>query len=148
VIRRLLKQIAFVLADDYYDICISKHNRLLQGDFRRILTNSRKFLYLSYCSSKPLFMRDEFRDMVLNRIYRKEPGVDLKILVNLDLFPSLTYYDGSFRTTTSRVGDFVIGDAGTMVVIPHQWNLLKIRKEYPGEDITRKFLDAYNASPS
>ena len=147
MIKRLLKQIAFVLADDYYDICLAKHNRLLLDEFRRILWNSTKFLYLSYSSSKPLFMREEFRDMLLGRMCAKEPGLDLKILVYADLFRFLTYYDGSFKTTKSHIGDFVVGDAGSMLVFPNGWNLLKTRKQYPGEDVTRKFLNAYNAAP-
>jgi hypothetical protein len=145
---RLLKQIAFALADDYYDLCLAKHNRLLLDEFRRILWNSTKFLYLSYSSSKPLLMRDAFRDMLLDRICKKEPSLDLKILVHTDLFHSLAYYDGSFRTTTSRIGDFVLGDAGTMIIFPHGWHLLKTRTEYPGEDVARKFLDTYNAARS
>ena len=148
MIKRFFKQIAFVLADDYYDLCLAKHNRLLQAEFRRILKNSTKFLYLSYSSSRPLLLRDEYRDMLLDRICVKEPGLDLKILVHADLFRFLTYYDGSFKTTTSHIGDFVLGDAGTMMIFPHDWSLLKTRTEYPGEDVARKFLNAYNAAPS
>lgn len=143
-LRRLLKMISFALGDRYYNICVSRDAKLLRDEFRRILTNSSRFLYLCQTSNKPLMLRDEYRDMILNKIWTKTSALDMKILIRPDLFRSLNYYDASFHTTGKRIGDFVIGDAGCLYIAPHNWHLVKAREAYPGEDLRATFLQAYN----
>ena len=146
MIRKLLKQVSIFLPDDYYNICIADDHKCLHSTFRRIVAHSRKYLYLSCGSHSPILLRDEFRDVILDKICAREPRLELKVLIREKLFSNLSYYDASFRTTRSYIPDYVTGDAGTMVVIPHGWNFCKIRDEYPGEDIKRKFLAAYNTA--
>jgi hypothetical protein len=146
MIKRLLKRIAFALADDYYNICRAKDYQRLQNDFRNIVKNSKQYLYLCCGSRMPILLRDEFRDMMLDKIRMKNPGLDLKILIREDLFRILNYCDTSFAVTKDRVPDFVLSDAGNMIIVPQSWNFGKVRDEFPGEDIKKRFLETYNAA--
>jgi hypothetical protein len=146
VIKRLFKKIAFALADDSYNICIARNYKWLQDEVQNILTRSTKFLYICQCSGEPLLLRDEFRDMILTKLLTKEAGMDIKILIRESFFKSLSYYDTAFRTTENRIGNFVIGDGGDLVMATHEWNLFKVRYEYPGENLKSKFVSAYDAA--
>jgi len=146
MIKKLLKCVSSALADDYYNVCLARDNRSLQDNFRKIVRNSKQYFYLCCGSRNPILLRDEFRDMLLDKICMKEPGLDMKFLIHEDLFHALNYYDATFRTTKARGPDFVASDAGSMIMTPQAWNLCKMRDEYPGENIRDQFLAAYNAA--
>ena len=144
MIRKLIKYITCALADDYYNIALARDYLALKAEFQNIVNNSKEYLYLSCGSPKPVLLRDDFRDLIIARICMNVSGLDMKVLINEKLFHDLNYYDSTFRVTKSNIIDFVVGDAGNMIMVPHSWNFGKIRAEYPGEDIKKTFLQAYN----
>lgn len=145
ICRRLISRLVFLMDDDPYDLTLAKDRRWILRRFNEILTNSRQYVYVSQTKSRPILYEPEFRDALIRRASnRASSPVDIRILVHRDHSEEFGYWDSSFRVTQVRIGDFIIGDAGALVMQSRDGIRVKIRDLGKDDPHTKTFLEEYD----
>lgn len=144
IARRLIARLVFLMDDNPYDLTLAKDRRWILRRFKDILTRSREFVFVSQTKARPILYEPEFRDALIRRAStRKEPPVDIRILVHRDHSEEFGYWDSSFRVTANRIGDFIIGDAGALLMQSRDGVLVKIRDIKLDDALRKTFLTEY-----
>jgi hypothetical protein len=144
IVRRLIARLVFMMDDNPYDLTLAKDRRWILRRFKDILTRSKNYVYVSQTKARPILYEPEFRDSLIKRATsRLESPVDIRILVHRDHSEEFGYWDSSFRVTQSRIGDFIIGDAGALLMESRDGVLVKIRDLRLDDSHKKAFLLEY-----
>lgn len=142
--RRLINRFVFLMDDNPFDLTLAKDKRWLLRRFTDILKNSRDHVYVCQTKARPILYQTEFRDALIRRAAsRSEFPVDLKVLVHREHHEALGYWDSSFRVTDVRVGDFIVGDAGGIMMVSRDGIRFKVRDIRADSASRRAFLSEY-----